>query len=94
MMPKRDGWQNINALGQHMANVAMKTNLNGGGTNHTAKGVDKWLSNTLVLGADVTHPGSGALQGSSSIAALVGSRGANWGDFRGVMQLQLAKQEV
>jgi eukaryotic translation initiation factor 2C len=94
MKPKRDGWQNINALGQYMANVAMKANLKGGGTNHTAKGVDKWLSNTLVLGADVTHPGSGALQGSSSIAALVGSRGANGGKFRGVMQLQLVKQEV
>jgi eukaryotic translation initiation factor 2C len=81
-------------LGQYMANVAMKANLKGGGTNHAANGVDKSLSNTLVLGADITHPGSGAFQGSPSTAALVGLREANRDDFRGVMHLQLAKQEV
>jgi eukaryotic translation initiation factor 2C len=94
MRPKRDAWNNNNALGQYMANVAMKANLKGGGINHTAKGVDKWLSDTLVLGADVTHPGSGALQGSPSIAAIVGSRGPTGGSFRGKMKMQAARQEV
>jgi eukaryotic translation initiation factor 2C len=94
MKPKVLGWDNENALGQYMANVAMKANLKGAGINHSAQGVQQWLTDTLVLGADVTHPGSGALQGSPSIAALVGSMEASGGRFLGNMKLQAAKQEV
>jgi eukaryotic translation initiation factor 2C len=94
MKPRIDGWHNDNALGQYMANVAMKANLKGAGINHSAPGVSNWLSNTLVIGADVTHPGSGALEGSPSVAAMVGSLEASGGRFRGKMELQPGKQEV
>lgn len=79
---------------QYMANIAMKANLKMAGQNHSAQGVNAWLQDTLVLGADVTHPGSGALEGTPSIAAVVGSIEANGGRFQGIMCLQAAKQEV
>lgn len=94
MRPKVHGWSNDAALSQYMANVAMKANLKGAGINHSAPGVEQWLSKTLILGADVTHPGSGALDGSPSIAAIVGSLEASGGRFRGRVQLQAGKQEV
>ena len=94
MRPKNLDWSNDSALGQYMANVAMKENLKMAGINHSAQGVEEQLENTIVIGADVTHPGSGALQGTPSIAAIVSSLEANGGRFRGNMRLQSAKQEV
>jgi eukaryotic translation initiation factor 2C len=94
MKPKKNGWNNGPALGQYLANVSMKANLKMAGINHSAQGVEKWLKNTIVIGADVTHPGSGSLQGSPSIAAIVSSLEANGGRFRGRLQLQNPKQEV
>jgi hypothetical protein len=79
---------------QYIANIAMKANLKRAGINHSAVGVDAFLKNTLVLGADVTHPGSGALRGSPSIAAVVGSLEASGGRFPGRMKLQPPGQEV
>jgi eukaryotic translation initiation factor 2C len=72
----------------------MKANLKVAGINYTAQGVDKWLSNTLVLDAEVTHSGNGALQGTPSLAALVTSIEASDGRFHGNVQYQDAKQEV
>ena len=92
--PKKRGWANTQAISQYMANVAMKANLKGSGINHSARGVRDRLSDTLVIGADVTHPGSGALQGCPSIAAVVGSLDDSGGLFRGKLTLQPAKQEV
>ncbi|KAF2648959.1 hypothetical protein K491DRAFT_735867 [Lophiostoma macrostomum CBS 122681] len=43
-----------------------------------------WLDYTLVLGADVTHPGLGALHGCPSIAAVVGSVDGTGGKFFGL----------
>ncbi|CAN9434596.1 unnamed protein product [Alternaria alternata] len=94
MRPKNLDWSNDSALGQYMANVAMKENLKMAGINHSAQGVEEQLENTIVIGADVTHPGSGALQGTPSIAAIVSSLEANGGRFRGNMRLQSAKQEI
>ncbi|KAG9194153.1 hypothetical protein G6011_04188 [Alternaria panax] len=79
---------------QYMANVAMKANLKMAGINHSAPGIETWLNKTLVLGADCTHPGSGALKGSPSVAAVVGSLDANGGRFRGKLKLQPGKQEI
>jgi eukaryotic translation initiation factor 2C len=79
---------------QYMANVAMKANLKMAGVNHSTDGISHYLRNTLVLGADVTHPGNGALHGTPSIAAVVGSYEDNGGRFIGRMRLQEAKQEV
>ncbi|KAH6883189.1 Piwi domain-containing protein [Alternaria rosae] len=79
---------------QYMANIAMKANLKMAGINHSSPGIETWMKNTLVLGADCTHPGSAALLGSPSVAAVVGSLEANGGRFRGKLKLQKGKQEI
>jgi eukaryotic translation initiation factor 2C len=77
---------------QYMANIMMKANLKFGGSNHTVhfdnSDIKANLQGTLVLGADVTHPGSGSLVGCPSIAAVVGSIDSNAAKFRGSMKLQ------
>ncbi|KAI4672821.1 uncharacterized protein J4E78_001324 [Alternaria triticimaculans] len=86
--PKDGGWNNDKSMEQYMANVAMKANLKVQGINHNVVGVNQWFENTLVLGADITHPGSGAIETCPSIAAVVGSVESNAGRFRGVLHLQ------
>ncbi|KAA8621618.1 Piwi domain containing protein [Pyrenophora tritici-repentis] len=49
---------------------------------------------TLVLSADCTHLGSGALAGCPSIVAVVSSLEANGGRFRGKLKLQSGRQEI
>lgn len=75
-------------LPQYFGNVMMKANLKTGGLNHSAKGVEMYLKDTLILGADVTHPGPGALIGTPSIAAIVGSVENRGGKFLGSLRLQ------
>jgi eukaryotic translation initiation factor 2C len=81
-------------LDQYMGNVMMKANLKVGGINHSVTGIHQHLNNTLVLGADVTHPGFGALSGTPSIAAVVGSVDNTGGMFLGSMCLQKGREEV
>ncbi|KAF2502246.1 Piwi-domain-containing protein [Lophium mytilinum] len=79
----------------HLANVAMKVNLKFGGTNHSVAGITPFLKDTLVLGADVTHPTGGSVNGTPSIAAVVGSVDENGGRMLGSMRLQLeARNEM
>ncbi|KAF1849347.1 Piwi-domain-containing protein [Cucurbitaria berberidis CBS 394.84] len=73
---------------QYWGNVMMKINLKAGGVNHTVTKVAEIMKDTLVLGADVTHPGPGSLQGTPSIAAIVGSVDQLGGKFLGSMRLQ------
>lgn len=84
----RTGWGTTSHMQQYMANVAMKANLKVSGINHTASGVSDVLADILVIGADITHPGSGAIENCPSIAAVVGSVEKNGGLFRGEMSLQ------
>ncbi|KAF2122712.1 ribonuclease H-like domain-containing protein [Lophiotrema nucula] len=72
----------------YFGNIMMKVNLKFGGINHTTRAVLTSLSKTLVLGADVTHPGTNAVQGCPSIAAIVGSVDDTGGKFLGSMRLQ------
>jgi len=95
-------------LSQYFANVMMKVNLKQGGLNHTAcdenpgEGtIRKTLlkeapaRSVMILGADVTHPGTNSLVGCPSIAALVGSVDLDGGKFLGSMRLQeKSKKEV
>jgi eukaryotic translation initiation factor 2C len=85
----------------YVANVIMKVNLKTGGRNHTAAGkggngrIEDTLKDTLLLGADVTHPGPGSLTGCPSIAVIVGSVDGSGGKFLGSMRLQhRSKTEV
>ncbi|KAF2851686.1 Piwi-domain-containing protein [Plenodomus tracheiphilus IPT5] len=73
---------------QQWGNLMMKVNLKAGGTNHVNPDVSKLMADTLVLGADVTHPGTVALLGTPSIAAIVGSVDQHGGKFLGSMRLQ------
>jgi eukaryotic translation initiation factor 2C len=89
-------------ISQYMANIMMKANLKLGGGNHTVmlsgvsgSNIANKLQGTLVLGADVTHPGSNSLIGCPSIAAVVGSIDSAATKFRGSMRLQnTCKKEV
>jgi eukaryotic translation initiation factor 2C len=86
---KKSVWNPL-GLDAYIGNVMMKANLKMGGINHSAasKLKEMWLANTLVLGADVTHPTNGALPGCPSVAAVVGSVESTGGRFLGSMRLQ------
>ncbi|KAF1918354.1 ribonuclease H-like domain-containing protein [Ampelomyces quisqualis] len=73
---------------QYWGNIALKINLKAGGINHTVTGIETIMKDTLVLGADVTHPQSNSVPGTPSIAAVVGSVTSNGGKFLGSMRLQ------
>jgi eukaryotic translation initiation factor 2C len=76
-------------LNPYFGNVMLKTNLKFGGSNHTTHLVTEKLKDRLmILGADVTHPGSGAIEGCPSIAAIVGSVGDSGGKYLGSLRLQ------
>ncbi|KAF2748589.1 Piwi-domain-containing protein [Sporormia fimetaria CBS 119925] len=83
--------QDLVGKGDYLGNIMMKANLKSAGVNHTVSEpslLRKVLENTLVLGADVTHPGSSALIGAPSITAVVGSVDEFAGRFLGLMRLQ------
>jgi eukaryotic translation initiation factor 2C len=73
-----------------MGNLMMKANLKMAGSNHTIDNgvIDDTLKDTLVLGADVTHPGPGSLMECPSTAAIVGSVDSWAGRFLSSMRLQ------
>ena len=82
---------------EKMGNIMMKLNLKLQGINHTISGglIESIFTNTLVLGADVTHPGPSSITGCPSIAAIVGSVDKYAGRFLGTMRLQKeSKKEV
>lgn len=88
---KGKGW-NKTGLDQYIGNIMMKANLKMGVINQSAvssKGnIEKYLTDTLVLDSDVTHPSNGALFGCPSVAALVGSVEKTGGRFLGSLSLQ------
>jgi eukaryotic translation initiation factor 2C len=72
-----------------MTNIMMKINLKLGGINHIVQPVaDRLRKDTMVLGADLIHPGTGAYPGTPSIAAIVGSVDDHAGMCLGSMRLQ------
>ncbi|KAH3913322.1 hypothetical protein HBH56_101590 [Parastagonospora nodorum] len=89
-------------IDQYMANIMMKANLKFGGGNHTVQFAAKplthiatTLQDTLVLGADITHPSPGSLVGCPSIAAVVGSVNSMSTKYLGSMRLQeTCKKEI
>jgi eukaryotic translation initiation factor 2C len=72
----------------------MKVNLKFGGINHSTSDVRARIHKTLVLGADLSHPGPGAIFGCPSIAAVVGSVDDNGGKFLGSMRLQTKQDQT
>ncbi|KAF2122915.1 hypothetical protein BDV96DRAFT_656661 [Lophiotrema nucula] len=88
-------------LVQYFGNVMMKINLKLGGRNHLVS--DKGNSNplrtmlkdTIVLGADVTHPGASSLVGCPSVAAIVGSVDPDGTKYLGSVRMQsMGRKEI
>ncbi|KXT11520.1 hypothetical protein AC579_8519 [Pseudocercospora musae] len=87
-------------LVDYMRNVSMKLNLRNGATNHTvasnllsAIGGHKETCDTMIIGADVTHPGAGSIPFAPSIAAVVASVDNNFQQMPGSMRLNPSRQE-
>ncbi|KAF2658674.1 stem cell self-renewal protein Piwi, partial [Lophiostoma macrostomum CBS 122681] len=81
---------------QHLSNLALKVNMKVGGDNHQLdpKQLESLLEvPTMILGADVTHPGVGSKWGCPSIACVVGSVDQQFMNYPGSMRLQAGKQE-
>jgi hypothetical protein len=77
------------SIAKYMTNIAQKINIKFEGFNAQVEGISEALgSNTLVLGADVIHPGYGAFDDSPSIACIVGSVDNQAGRFLGSARLQ------
>ncbi|KJX93180.1 hypothetical protein TI39_contig4372g00012 [Zymoseptoria brevis] len=86
-------------LTAYMANNAMKINVRFGNENHTVRDRFKKLlkgnlSDTLVLGADLIHPGQRCAAGTPTIAAVVGSVNATFGKLLGSARRQQSGQEI
>jgi len=77
-----------NVLQETMTNIMMKMNLKMGGVNHGVIEVGTVLKNTMVIGGDLVHPGTGAFPGTPSIAAIVGSIDPFGGKCLGSLRLQ------
>ena len=81
---------------QRLSNIALKFNMKTGGTNHYLAGPSLQplrSGQTIVIGADVTHPNNTSRSGTPSIAAVVGSADDNFMKFPGSMRLQQSKKE-
>ena len=82
---------------QYFSNVALKVNTKLGGHNHLLDDKDmKWLKSkrTMIVGADVTHPGPTSVDGTPSIAAVVASVDGYFVQYPASLRLQEAKKEV
>lgn len=83
---------------QYLGNIALKANLKTGGRNHELGGADALAvlgTDTMVLGADVTHPTAKvSVRHTPSIAAVVGSYENTYSLYPGGLSLQKSRQEV
>ncbi|KAA1064416.1 hypothetical protein PGT21_002123 [Puccinia graminis f. sp. tritici] len=78
---------------QYFANVALKINVKLGGVNHGVGPSGRiFPTRTMVLGADVTHPGGDSLE--PSIAAVVGSTNEFGSGYGAEFSVQPGRQEI
>lgn len=92
------------ALGPHMSNLALKMNMKLGGQNHqvckpggnaqdNVSAFHHISADTIVFGADVSHP-AGGMPSTPSVAAVVASDDEELANFPGSMRLQAGTQEM
>ncbi|KAF1350776.1 ribonuclease H-like domain-containing protein, partial [Delphinella strobiligena] len=92
-------------LRYYMSGIALKLNLKLGNWNWETGGDQGEIRNyiwnnqggrlnTLVLGADVTHPGPGSVEGCPSVAAVVGNVDLVCGRMPGSMRYQAGRVEM
>ncbi|KAF8455766.1 hypothetical protein BDZ91DRAFT_801275 [Kalaharituber pfeilii] len=81
---------------QYLGNVAMKVNLKTGGRNHGLSGnaLHYLGTDSIILGADVTHPSQGSEEYTPSIAAVVGSYENTYSLYPGSLRLQESRLEM
>jgi eukaryotic translation initiation factor 2C len=73
-LAKPEATESSKNFGKYMTNIAQKINFKTGGINSSVKDIGGLLGgSTLILGADVVHPGMKAYEESPSIACIVGS---------------------
>lgn len=93
----RNGAGRDTGLEDYMRNICMKINLRLGNHNHEVNlpviGQES-KCNTIVLGADVTHPSAGTIAGTPSVAAVVGSLDNKFARFPGSMRLNTQRQDI
>ncbi|KAG0149361.1 hypothetical protein CROQUDRAFT_653652 [Cronartium quercuum f. sp. fusiforme G11] len=79
---------------QYYANVTLKINAKLGGLNHVIGGSAPFLVNppTMVMGADVTHPGADSLE--PSIAGIVASTNQHGLGYAAEFGVQAGRQEI
>lgn len=81
-------------VASYMSNIALKFTFKLGGDVHRLPGLEGIRKKgTIVMGADVTHPQAGSLQGCPSIAAVVGTVDDQFMRFPGSMRLNPSRQE-
>ena len=93
---KLDPYSPTSDMANYAHNVGMKLNIRLGNTNHSLPANHfnilpkdaEGNYDTLVLGADVIHPGVSAIDGTPSIAALVGSVDGRYGKYLGSLRMQ------
>lgn len=93
----------------YCANIVLKLNIKGESDNHhihkswftklyseDPRSADSgtFIANTIVIGADVTHPMGHCAPGCPSIAAVVGSTDNHFAQFPGSMRLQRSRKET
>lgn len=81
----------------YFANVALKVNLKLGGTNQCISSGDLGFlrhGKTMLVGIDVTHPAPGSMKGTPSIAGVVASIDATFGQWPGNICCQESKKEM
>ena len=83
---------------QFLTNLALKVNMKLGGNNWRLDNVATYFpgrhDETIILGADVTHPAFGLPLGSPSVACVVGSLDSSFMNYPGSMRLQPGRQEM
>ncbi|KAM0720086.1 hypothetical protein Q7P37_004222 [Cladosporium fusiforme] len=83
----------------YFRNISMKLNIRLGNFNHLIDSgplnkMRRIAPNTIILGADVTHPSAGSLDHTPSIAAVVGTVDSDFARFGGSMRLNEPRKEI
>jgi hypothetical protein len=94
------GWQQKGFQNQHLDNFALKFNMKSGGHDFVfdpamlSSLLGSEQDTTVIFGADVAHPPSGAFQGVPSVAAVVASCDNQFQNYPASMRLQAGGEEV
>lgn len=83
--------------GQYFANVALKFNLKGGGTNQSLDMNKLGIlseGKTMVVGIDVTHPSPGSAKDAPSVAGIVATTSEDLGQWPAELSVQRSRKEM